>query len=113
LALQPGPDDYLTEVRAVDSGSVLQKFLFRPAAMHSEKQLLITRGEPGGWNLHSMRNGSLLVAYAGGESKSSLAPVFSRDGRWLAWGNEDGTVSVCELASLEQRMHSLGVGWKK
>lgn len=30
----------------------------------------------------------------------------------LAWGNEDGTVSVCELAVVQERLSSVGLGWK-
>jgi serine/threonine protein kinase/WD40 repeat protein len=43
-------------------------------------------------------------------SMSTNAP-FSRDGRLLAWGNTDGTVTVCDLESVRNQLGSAGLGW--
>jgi serine/threonine protein kinase/WD40 repeat protein len=37
--------------------------------------------------------------------------VFSRDGARLAWGNQDGTVTVCHLEEIQRRMAAIGIGW--
>ena len=37
--------------------------------------------------------------------------TFSRDGTRLAWGNQDGTVTVCYLADVQRRLASIGFGW--
>ncbi len=38
-------------------------------------------------------------------------PTFSQDGTLLAWGNRDGTVTVCHLAEVQRRLAALGLGW--
>jgi WD40 repeat protein len=47
------------------------------------------------------------------ETTPSFRPAFSRDGRLLAWSNGDGTVSVCRLRQLEERLDRLGLGWEQ
>jgi WD40 repeat protein len=37
--------------------------------------------------------------------------TFSGDGARLAWGNQDGTVTVCNLPEIQRRMAALGFGW--
>jgi hypothetical protein len=37
--------------------------------------------------------------------------AFSEDGARLAWGNQDGTVTVCYLAEVQRRLAALGFGW--
>lgn len=39
------------------------------------------------------------------------AGVFSRDGSRPAWGNQDGTVTVCDLEEIQKRLAGLGLGW--
>jgi WD40 repeat protein len=41
----------------------------------------------------------------------SCPPVFESTGRLLAWCNADGTVSVCHLSRLRERLTRLGLGW--
>jgi WD40 repeat protein len=38
-------------------------------------------------------------------------PVLDLSGRALAWGNTDGTVSLCDLAEARSRLSDLGLGW--
>ena len=38
-------------------------------------------------------------------------PIFNRDGALLAWGNRDGTVTVCHLEEVQRRLAALGLGW--
>jgi len=38
-------------------------------------------------------------------------PTFDRDGALLAWGNRDGTVTVCHLEEVQRRLAALGLGW--
>jgi len=37
--------------------------------------------------------------------------TFSGDGTRLAWGNQDGTVTVCDLPEIQRRLAALGFGW--
>jgi hypothetical protein len=44
-----------------------------------------------------------------GDTSCSPGPwTFSRDGSLLAWGNRDGTVTVCHLEEVRQRLAALG-----
>jgi hypothetical protein len=36
---------------------------------------------------------------------------FSPDGRQLAWGNGNGSVSVCDLEEIQRRLAEVGLGW--
>jgi hypothetical protein len=38
-------------------------------------------------------------------------PTFSGDGTRLAWGNQDGTVSVCYIPEIQRRLAAIGLGW--
>jgi WD40-like Beta Propeller Repeat len=38
-------------------------------------------------------------------------PRFSPDGRHIAWGHSDGSVSVADLAEVQRRLESIGLGW--
>jgi eukaryotic-like serine/threonine-protein kinase len=37
--------------------------------------------------------------------------TFSGDGTRLAWGNQDGTVTVCYLPDVQKRLTAIGFGW--
>ncbi len=37
--------------------------------------------------------------------------TFSRDGTLVAWGDADGTVSVCSIPTVQRRLAELGMGW--
>jgi hypothetical protein len=38
---------------------------------------------------------------------------FSPDGKLLAWGNADGTVSVCDLGEANRRLREVGLAWER
>jgi WD40 repeat protein len=41
----------------------------------------------------------------------SVVSQFSPDGRKIAWGNADGTVSVCDLVEVQRRLAEVDLGW--
>ena len=41
----------------------------------------------------------------------SLVASFSRDGKYLAWGNPDGSVCVCDMVNVQSRLTDVGLGW--
>ena len=43
---------------------------------------------------------------------SSGHDIFSSDGRFVACGNIDGTVTVCDIELVRQKLAELGLGWK-
>jgi hypothetical protein len=36
---------------------------------------------------------------------------FSPDGNQIVWGNEDGTVTICDLNEVQRRLAEFGLGW--
>ena len=42
---------------------------------------------------------------------SAVNPQFDRAGNQLAWGNTDGTVTVCDLKEIRERLGSVGLAW--
>jgi serine/threonine protein kinase/WD40 repeat protein len=41
----------------------------------------------------------------------SNQPLFNAAGSHVAWGNRDGTVTVCDLKEIQQRLAEVGLGW--
>jgi hypothetical protein len=68
------------------------------------------QGQARGYALFHRRGRAPLV-FLGGETPASFPPVFSGDGRLLAWSNPDGTVSICDLPDLHQWLSEAGLGW--
>jgi hypothetical protein len=46
------------------------------------------------------------------DGERSLQPVFSAAGDRVAWGNGDGTVTVCDLEAIRTRLSTIGLGWE-
>jgi WD40 repeat protein len=64
--------------------------------------------------------GFALCVPAGGDPVIGLAidahtagsPECSRDGRYIAWGNANGSVTICDLRRIEARLREIGLGWR-
>ena len=41
----------------------------------------------------------------------SFTPQFDLGGNLLAWGNKDGTVTVCNLRKIKSRLDEIKLGW--
>jgi WD40 repeat protein len=70
-------------------------------------------GETGlkpGFELCRGEDGARLVTL-GFDSERGLWVVFDRTGNRLAWGNNDGTVTVCDLEEVRRRLTAVGLGW--
>ena len=52
-----------------------------------------------------------LVTFNIDEQPISLMASFSMSGNYLAWGNGNGTVTVCDLEQVRARLAALGLGW--
>ena len=94
------------------TGNTIRRLALQPEALNSSAKLLAQVTPSGVWRLHALADDALLAVIQSGETKpASSIPAFSRDGRLLAWGNEDGTVSVCDLGEMRQRLMELRLGW--
>ena len=77
---------------------------------HSSAGLALLSGESS-WHLHSLSNGRPLLQVLSSGAKVTQWPIFSRDGRRVAVGWEDGTVSVCDLEKVRLRLDQAKLGW--
>jgi serine/threonine protein kinase/WD40 repeat protein len=57
------------------------------------------------------RRGEQLLVRLGIDTRSTSPGIFSLDGSRLAWGNQDGTVTVCYLEDIQKRLAGIGLGW--
>lgn len=52
-----------------------------------------------------------LRANLGLDADSHFWPCFDQAGRWLAWGNADGTVSLCDLPEIRLQLSRSNLDW--
>jgi len=45
------------------------------------------------------------------DTRPNYRPASSRDGRFIAWGNADGSVTVCDLPRIRERLRTIDLGW--
>jgi hypothetical protein len=61
--------------------------------------------------VHELGRDSPLLTIGVNPTPYGTGAEFSRDGRIVAWGEADGTVSVCDLVEVQRRLAELGLGW--
>lgn len=69
------------------------------------------RRDSNSFYLYAKERQEPLLRIASSGPMGSIYSEFTRDGRYVVWGNPDGTVSVLDLVSVQERMASLGLGW--
>jgi hypothetical protein len=100
----------------VSSGDVLETVQPFPICLDPQAQTLVrpgtgaAPGEERGYALY-WRHGSVPYITLGIVTPPSFRPVFSRNGDLLAWSNADGTISICDLRGLRQRLAEVGLDW--
>jgi WD40 repeat protein len=65
-----------------------------------------------GFTLVRGSDGAALVVL-GIDSSSTRVPSFDPSGRFAVWGHTDGTVRLCDLEEVRQRLSELGLGWNE
>jgi hypothetical protein len=89
----------------------------RAMALGGKKRLkgLSDSGDPSGSNRLGLFSGDApspdVVLEVGRHVTSPRAFAFSADGAQAAWGNRDGTVTLCDFVELQRRLAELGLGW--
>jgi WD40 repeat protein len=94
-----------------ESGNLVRNVSFSPLALNSAAHLFAQLADSASWGLYALNDERLLIRLQSDEGKPSFFPVFSPDGRLFAWGNDDGTVSVCYLEETRRRLRTLKLGW--
>jgi hypothetical protein len=94
------------------SSGKLVGYVDPPAAALGPGARLSTLDTASGFGLALYRRGekSPLVTL-GIDTMCSGGSTFSSDGSCLAWGNRDGTVTVCYLTEVQRRLAAIGFGW--
>ena len=68
----------------------------------ASQKLLLVRGD----------NDEVLFTFGDAYATSTEHEAFSTDGRYVASGNIDGTVTVCDIERVRNKLADLGLGWK-
>lgn len=95
------------------SGRLVESFSYGVVGLSPAATYRVTSGP----NLRGLsimrRRDKIPLVTVGIDNQASSANIFSfnRDGTRFAWGNRDGTVSVCDLPEVQRRLAQLGLGW--
>lgn len=61
--------------------------------------------------LIDLATGKPLLRIPSGKSATSYRDTFSPDGHFAAWGNPDGTVTVCVPETIRRTLNDFHLGW--
>ena len=107
-----GKDNPLYVLREAQTGRERRPLVNpQPALMHSTADRLCVRVARGFARCALSGEAPLVNLQSVSESPSSR-PKFSLDGRLLAWGNQDGTVTVCDLEEVNHWLGKVELGWR-
>jgi hypothetical protein len=103
----PGPASLIE----LSSGRLLG-YVDPPAGALGPGARLSTVDTASGFGYALYRRGERIpLVTLGIDTMCSPGSTFSSDGSRLAWGNRDGTVTVCYLAEVQRRLADMGLGW--
>lgn len=96
----------------LSTGRPIAKLQTVPSAVSSKSGLYaVITGDIRQVNIFSMTNTPPLISL-GVESELSNAAQFDSTGDQLAWGNGDGTIMVCNLKEVRERLRRVGLQWR-
>jgi WD40 repeat protein len=86
---------------------------YPPAALGPQTSLGAKRGDDRGGErgLTVFEDGSPRVTLGLETAELLGSPAFDPSGRWLAWGNPDGTVSLCDLEEVRAQLKRSRLTW--
>jgi WD40 repeat protein len=114
-----GLDDHrngATQLFRLATGELVQRLVPPIVALGPGARQVLTGGpeRPGGlrpgFALRTRGGGAPLVVL-GLEDSPLSPPLFDGSGDRVAWGNGDGTVTLCRLGAIRARLAELGLGW--
>jgi serine/threonine protein kinase/WD40 repeat protein len=110
LAFKTSDDEQanLVEIPSGRSLGTLQGLL----RLGPEAKLLGGDGSPSGFALYKRFDQKPLVILGlDSVSSSSVWSPFNAIGTHVAWGNTDGTVTVCDIDTVQRQLAGVGLGW--
>ncbi len=111
FAFQPATNENTVSLCDLTSTNCRQRLALAPTAFNSASGLISLGAGSQPFSLYSLRDEAPLLTIWFSENTPSFFPTFSRDGRSVAWGNQDGTVSVGGLEEMRERLNQLRLGW--
>jgi WD40 repeat protein/tRNA A-37 threonylcarbamoyl transferase component Bud32 len=98
------------------TGEVVQELPAQPLALGPGARQVVRSGPARAGDLPRgqallPRDGTEPLVVLGIDEAVTAMPVFDRSGDRLAWGNADGTVTVCRLSAIRKRLAQVGLGW--
>ena len=112
IAVQPN-DARQTMLLSVPGGRLVTPIAGIPECLGPQAQFwTYLHPTTHGYSLIARQNQKTPLVTLGIDSRiESHVPRFSHDGSQLAWPNVDGTVSVCNLNEIQQRLADIKLGW--
>lgn len=112
------PEDKMEVVRLLDlatSTETEHALPLPPSGLHPDGQHWLSPGgfgpRPPGMSLVRSDHPAVVVRLGLDQVASSRDSTFSSDGAHAAWGNIDGTVTLCDLAEVRRRLAELNLDW--
>jgi WD40 repeat protein len=99
-------------LREAQTGDLVRPLTTEPRLLNSASDHICIGPGAGGLDLLSLSEEAVLLSLQHLASTRSFFPVFSLDGSLLAWGNQDGTVFVCDLDTMRLRLDGIKLGWR-
>jgi len=94
------------------SGELVETVERGPIAIGPHGHLLaFNRGDGLGYTLFRRGEKRPLVTLGIDSMPAEGRPAFNLDGTHVAWGNQNGTVTVCDIPEIQRRLAALGLGW--
>jgi len=97
----------------VASGKTLGPLAVPPACLSPDANYLVLDAPGGRSRGYSLirRGEKVPLVVLGIETAPACSPLFNRDGSRLAWGNSDGTVTVCNPEAIRKQVDDIGLAW--
>jgi hypothetical protein len=113
LALSDPTRDQGVTLVEFPAGKVVGQFVGPCGDLAPNATYRATRGGPPTFGVPLFRSleAAPLITLGIDVEPSSVVNEFSSDGRFLAWGNADGTVTVADLPEIERQITAAGAGW--
>jgi WD40 repeat protein len=113
VAFQPA-DTFESVLLNLETRTTVKSLPFQPPAIGPGAGLCAVRGRPGspekGCTLFDDPTKPPLI-WLGIDGDPAIDLKFDASGNLLAWGNEDGTVTVCDLKEINARLSQAGLAW--
>ncbi len=114
LAIHPTVGGEGVRLAEVATGKTLGSLPFPPQSVHPRAEYVGQRGSTGSlvwYGLYRWGESHPVLRLGMAAPGISTGSHFSPDGRHLALGNDNGSITLCDLAAVRGRLALVGLGW--